>query len=257
MKILVLGIPKTGTTYTYYLLKKSLPKDYDLFFEPVHHGNWHEKISNCDKVLVKDLFVLDEKTNYYLKTYSEFTKKISIVRDPRDRLISSLFFFFVSHQSHQNNKAIKAKNLRREIRKKIDDPGIPFIAILEELGFSKAQVLHNTKVYENYIQFLSSFDSIKIRYESLINGIYENLESYLGIEVTKSQIQTSEHMHVARTKSYGDWRNWFTPKDVVFFKNHYQDLLATLGYDDDWQLNENQTISQETTLTYLDKWSVH
>ena len=31
MKILVLGIPKTGTTYTYYLLKKSLPNDYDIF----------------------------------------------------------------------------------------------------------------------------------------------------------------------------------------------------------------------------------
>ena len=93
MKILVLGIPKTGTTFTFYLIKESLPDDYDFFFEPVHHDNWHEKISKCDKVLVKDLFVLAKNSNYYSKSYSGFTKKISIVRDPRDRLISSFFFF--------------------------------------------------------------------------------------------------------------------------------------------------------------------
>ena len=255
MKILVLGIPKTGTTFAYYLLKIFLPKDYDCFFEPLHHHNWHTQISKCDQALVKDLFVLEKNFDYYQKSYAKFPIRISIVRDPRDRILSSFFFCLANGSFKQRNISINYKKVRQQIIRKIANPDIPFVTILEELGFTKEEILHNFNVYKSYIRFLSSFDSIKIYYESLVDGMYENLEKSIGIQITNSQIDTYDHKIVARTMSYGDWRNWFTPSDVVFFRRHYQELLSELGYDEDWQLNENQTISQEYTIEYLDKWN--
>ena len=85
MKILIAGAPKTGTTALFYRIKNSLDGGVREMFEP--RGYVAEPGDGACHVLAKVL--LDPLIDLDMESFSSFEKKIGIVRDPRDRLISA------------------------------------------------------------------------------------------------------------------------------------------------------------------------
>ena len=254
MKILLLGIPKTGTTFIYYLLKQSLPDKYFCLFEPSSNEMDYSVYYAKKNILIKDLFVIESSIHNFSKIISEFEKTIFIIRDPRDRLISAFFYFFVNKRN-RTSLNIKTELVFDKVRQKINDPSIHFLSILKELGFSPEQIDHNYKLYQKYLELVLDSDSLLIKYESIVEGETGILGDYLGVKINNRQVIAHEHIHVTRSRFYGDWRNWFTPDDVHFFKNKYQDLLLKLGYEDDWVLNDNPKIDPKSSIDYLEKYA--
>src|SRR3989344_2209096 len=87
--ILILGFSKTGTTALYYKLLNSLPANTKGLFEP---KQFVPELEDDKRPLLAKVIV-DSYLNNDIDSFNNFDKKILIIRDPRDRLISMLLYF--------------------------------------------------------------------------------------------------------------------------------------------------------------------
>jgi len=56
----------------------------------------------------------------------------------------------------------------------------------------------------------------------------------------------------ARTKSYGDWRNWFTEEDVRIFEPLFAPYMELVGYEaTDWALAPEPVVDPATASRYM------
>jgi hypothetical protein len=100
MHIAVLGIPKSGTTALYFTIKHSveLPdvghQEYQYFFEPSEFNP--AILSRIQNILLKDVLYARRVKDY--SVYAAFEKRICIIRDRRDILIS--FFLYNFYHVH-------------------------------------------------------------------------------------------------------------------------------------------------------------
>ncbi len=77
------------------------------------------------------------------------------------------------------------------------------------------------------------------------------LEQYLGFPLAPVDQVDAQFQRVTRTKAYGDWRNWFLPQDVAFFRPRFAEYMQATGYADDWDLPERPVISAKNASGYL------
>ena len=82
--ILVTGVPKTGTTIVYHSIRMALPQNALCLFEPEHRNLLLPDQINTP-VLVKSFIPAS-------LAYDHFDKKILIIRDPRDQIISQMLY---------------------------------------------------------------------------------------------------------------------------------------------------------------------
>ena len=109
--IIIFGQPKSGTTALYYKIKQSICNDYHCLLEPNE-----EKLKDVKTfkgpILVKNINI--EYNNYF----NDFEKKIFIVRDPRDLIVSILLYAAGYHKIPESNRSyndiIKSFDLLRK-----------------------------------------------------------------------------------------------------------------------------------------------
>lgn len=58
---------------------------------------------------------------------------------------------------------------------------------------------------------------------------------------------------VERSKKYNNWKSWFLPEDVAYFRPLYRPFMQHFGYADAWGLSENASIDPETASLYVKK----
>lgn len=177
---------------------------------------------------------------------SELTRKgratIFLYRDPRDMLVSHVFYATQMHSDHgmhdyytQDLDSMEAR-LNAAIQG-VDQPGV-------ELRGVRAR-------YEQYLGWLSQPQVLSLRFEDLILNrqlAFERLLNYLAMRGFKLKLPRPRAvetlvMAVAPAKSGtfrkgqpGNWREHFTPANKACFKATAGDLLIRLGYevDHDW-----------------------
>ena len=91
-------------------------------------------------------------------------------------------------------------------------------------------------------------------YEDMIDKKFDALHEYLGFEIKDdAEIpKTTKKSKVSRRKAYGDWRNWFTEEDVVFYKPVYLPYMELIGYDcKDWTLCSEPVIDTQYSSKYI------
>jgi len=260
MKILVLGIQKTGTTLLYSMLENSLRgQKFSSFFEPCLRPELYESIRKEKKVLVKDLFMPYPKSPRSEQHCVNFDKKILIIRDPRDQFLSRFMYVLGSILFSQNDQS-KIINI---MEKKQRSPGsYSFLEFIDDcknvqpkVPWQRGGVLNQTKRYLEYIRDLQSRDEnlCIIKYEDMIENNFENLEKYLDFSIIRNQKVVHPNLNrVIRSKKYNNWKNWYTPSDILILKKENKNLLDGLGYDsDDWTLNTPQILEPEHCQDYL------
>ena len=94
-------------------------------------------------------------------------------------------------------------------------------------------------------------DFFVLRYEDVVDGKLQDLESYLGLKLEGKVEVASRFKVIERTKSKGGWRNWFTQEDVEYFKPRFKKYMTRFGYWDDWRLNEKQVVLPEFASSYF------
>jgi len=164
-----------------------------------------------------------------------------IYRDPRDMLVSQVFFATDMHEEHGMHEYYKslpdfAARLSVAITG-IDRDGLRMVSVKQR--------------YEGVFQWLEQKNVMCIRFEDLINNRDATLNAMLDeVEKTGYRIPTPrgaalsvlvdaiqpKKSHTFRSGKTGGWRQHFTEEHKKLFKDVAGDLLVRLGYEqgNDW-----------------------
>lgn len=164
-----------------------------------------------------------------------------IYRDPRDMLISHIFFATEMHEGHGMHEYYQTLSDFDE-RLKVAITGI------QREGLYMVSVRQR---YEGVFQWLEQPGVLCIRFEDLIHDRERMLQAMLDqVEKTGYRIPTPraealnllhEAIQPKKSKTFragktGEWRKYFKPEHKALFKEVAGDLLIRLGYeqDNDW-----------------------
>ena len=164
-----------------------------------------------------------------------------IYRDPRDMLVSQVFFATDMHEEHgmhayYNSLPDFAARLNVAITG-IDKDGLKMVSVKQR--------------YEGVLQWLKQKNTMCLRFEDLINNRDATLMSMLDeVESTGYKIPTPREKalavlvdaiqpkksHTFRSGKTGGWTQHFTEEHKKLFKDMAGDLLVKLGYEknNDW-----------------------
>lgn len=164
-----------------------------------------------------------------------------IYRDPRDMLVSQVFFATDMHEGHGMHEYYKSlpdfsERLKVAITG-IDKDGLKMVSVKQR--------------YEGVFQWLEQKNVMCIRFEDLINNRDVTLNSMLDeVEKTGYKVPTPRERalsvlveaiqpgksHTFRSGKTGGWKDHFTDEHKALFKEVAGDLLVNLGYEEknDW-----------------------
>jgi sulfotransferase 6B1 len=164
-----------------------------------------------------------------------------IYRDPRDMLVSQVFFATDMHEGHgmhayYNSLPDFGERLKVAITG-IDRDGLKMVSVKQR--------------YEGVFQWLEQKNVMCLRFEDLINNRDATLHSMLDeVEKTGYRIPTPREKalsvlveaiqpkksHTFRSGKTGGWKQYFTDEHKSLFKEVAGDLLVRLGYEEnnDW-----------------------
>ncbi len=164
-----------------------------------------------------------------------------IYRDPRDLLVSQVFFATDMHEEHgmhdyYNSLPDISARLKVAITG-IDRDGLKMVSVQQR--------------YEGVFQWLEQKKVLCLRFEDLIHNRDTTLNAMLDeVEKTGYQIPTPRERaleilvesiqpkksHTFRAGKTGGWKTYFTQEHKKLFKDVAGDLIVRLGYekDNDW-----------------------
>ena len=251
--VLILGMPKSGTSALYSSVRNALPDSLPAYEPTKPYQFDFIRGSHCENRVVKILYPFVDLDACDL---GFFDKKILIVRDPRDCLVSLLLFkpflgsrFLDSAFLREFVGALRAKEAApraRSVRSVVEvfgRHGYPFKTEREHRGD-----------LEGAERFLRRYpDTHVVKYEDYVAGRIEGLTAYTGLDLD-SDVTVSKHISYTRRAGVaGAWRHWFTPDDV----DHYRPILSPymnfFEYREEWGLETGGCIDPNHSSLYVER----
>jgi hypothetical protein len=216
-------------------------------FPPVNRSEDNRKLS--DSAVMKNILrMLPGDIGYgYIGASQPFLSimtqpgraTIFVYRDPRDMIISHIFYATEMHAEHWMHRYYTEELHTMEERinaaiNGVDQPGSELTAIRRR--------------YEGYLGWLERPDVLSLRFEELILDREKALGKLLDYleargykpNIPRQQAVSALEKAVAPTRSGtfrkgkpGNWREHFTPTNIALFKEKTGDLLLRLGYETD------------------------
>ena len=164
-----------------------------------------------------------------------------IYRDPRDMLVSQVFFATDMHEEHGMHDYYTS----------LPDFGARLNVAITGIDKDDLRMVSVKQRYEGVFAWLEQKNTMCIRFENLINNRDATLLAMLDeVESTGYKIPTPREKalavlvdaiqprksHTFRSGKTGGWRQHFTDDHKKLFKDVAGDLLVRLGYekDNDW-----------------------
>ncbi len=272
MKVLIYGLPKSGTTILKARIQKAMAengiKDMSVIMEPMSREDngqtifknyAGEEILQNENSLTKALMSVNEPFGVDYKSihqmFSDYDKKIFIIRDPRDRVISQILYRWF--KANEDLAPTYSDTLARLKFKESNPSALPFFNLF---SVHHHKLLNWKKTLSKFSEALEEFKEtlddnwLVYHYEDCVNGNYQKLSNFLGFQVTDEAAQSKGLVRVSRTNTSENWRNWFTQEDVEFFKGHFNKILKVYGYNEvDWRLNNPASLPSEEGSEYIAK----
>lgn len=251
-RILIVGNGKSGTTALYFRIKKSLPGDVSGLFEPASF-EVIEKNTIPDRHIVAKI-LLSSEAGFIDRLDPFFDKKILIIRDPRDIIISTLLYTGAYEIVWKRTPAQISECLNVLRMKEADPSSVPVIDLMKHLrdDYDPIGIAALIAYHASSTDRLADDPSFFVfKYEDLISGKLGPLESYLGFPLTSDTSIDGEYSRVVRTKTSGSWKDWFLEEDVSFFRPLFAESIRKFGYDQEWTLNANRRILPSHSSEYF------
>jgi hypothetical protein len=255
LKILVLGLAKSGTSILTYRIADGLDQ-CQVYFEPggMEGGQdveAHRAFTQHPGNVVTKMIFHSLSPHRFPEIIPMYDKVIWIHRDPRDRLLSTFFYNWFKDHNPKPDRYERALALTRQ--KEQDPASVPFHKLFR-ISFTPDNI---GRTYDAVIELLNEFrDAIFIvDYESLIDGRNRTLEQYLGFRIDPKAEVHENVQRVSRSKQYGNWRRWFTAEeDVAFFKPLLTDYMEAFGYNiNDWELEQVDSLPASLGSRYMER----
>lgn len=252
--VLVSGQAKSGTTALFFKVKNALPPESRTQFEPQEIKRaWVRGRTPClAKILV------GPGTGIDYECVSWFDEHLCIVRDPRDRFVSMVLFSVLS--SGVERHPDKEEELYALLRQKEKDPAsvslidlARFLHIVGEQSFSlELWKVDLTRQHTFFFEFCDQFRPWIVKYEDVIEGHLGSLEEHLGVSLSDRSDEVEGYAaHVPRTRGSGDWKNWFLPEDVEYFREICEEYMRRFGYEPDWSQAATRVVPPEHCSEYI------
>ncbi|HNX68302.1 MAG TPA: hypothetical protein PLL75_00975 [Candidatus Omnitrophota bacterium] len=238
-KILLVGQSKSGTTALFFAVKSGMPADARALFEP--HQYIPEEKDRDSGVLAKIVF----NPGLDLPSFAGFDKKVLITRDPRDRILSNLLFD--SLLICENLGALQ-RLLTLLVRKEKDPHSVPVKSLWAE-RIRLHRIPEGIRMFQEVQEFLRP--AFIMKYEDFVDKKVRPLEDFLELKVDPDAQVSAAWRRVVRSKTYGGWKDWFTPADVEFFRPLFVPYMDKYQYPQDWDLNEVPVIKKEYSSEYV------
>jgi hypothetical protein len=268
LKIVILGKGKSGTTVLMHMVAAAFPE-----CRPVpggfraHVRGRREADSASDDFVCK--FTYNEKKGRSFDAVERhiaeegYHKKVWVTRDPRDNAVSDALFRWRRRHGKSGRQFRACLSLVE--RKERDPSAVDFSEIYCFTGDrggpeTAEKMIANERVrYQRMTDFVGGLGSdwFIFKYEDLVDGKFSALSEYLGREIQLPSELPREDRVKARTKSYGDWRNWFTEQDVRIFEPLFAPYMERVGYDSgDWALAPEPVLDSATASLYMRRIAV-
>lgn len=261
MKILILGVGKSGTTALLYKVAEGLPN-----CQAFSGGMPGKHVGKYENAVYKHTY--EERKGKTFDLYrqhvsqEDYDRKVWMARDPRDSAVSRMLYRW--HKGYRGNKKQYEAHLNLVLQKEKDPGSVPFHVVCRYTGhngwpMTTEQVVEAERVRcERMAEFVKSLDDdwFLFKFEDMVDANYERLDEFLGFRVGRDTEvpESTGKAKVIRKKAYGDWRHWFTEEDVELFKPAFLPYMEVIGYDcDDWALSPNPVIEPEFSSRYMMK----
>jgi hypothetical protein len=163
--------------------------------------------------------VMAKNVDKLMPLFNHVDHLIVLIRDPRDFLVSSLFYRF-NEPKIFNDDALIEKFIKLVELKIIKPDQVSYLNLyscLSELD-PTLPLTRLTKLQNKSIRFSrqSGFDFTILRYEDFVDGNAANfLDSFGKDNAGLTEGWTSK---IRRSSSSGQWKNWFLPSDLEALK---------------------------------------
>jgi len=219
-------------------------------YPPVNRGENNRKLSDGE-VLVNIQRMQPGEISYgYISAKEPFLSALTqpgratifVYRDPRDMIISHIFYATQMHPGHWMHQYYTETLTSMEERiqaaiKGVQEPGSELTPIRQR--------------YDGYLGWLEQPQVLSLRFEELIlerETAFGKLLDYLagfGFTLRIARLEAIANLEEAvapkksgtfRKGKPGNWREHFTPANISTFKDSTGDLLIRLGYEanQDW-----------------------
>ncbi len=243
-----MGAAKSGTTALYFKIRNSLQGSIYELFETDHLDS--KASADAHHILAKLLFRQSDHRD--LTPFSGFEKKIGIVRDPRDRLISGVLYNLFHSDLLQNNLAAREQLLALLEHKEREPQSTSLRSLLQSIQSLLGKDLSPQWTANKFLQCLKNcVGFFYYKYEDFVAERFSALEDYLGFPLRGENKVDACYQRVIRTKASGNWKNWFLQEDVEFFRPMMKPYLDFFGYEDDWNVSQNPVISPTHSSLYV------
>ncbi|HVO83540.1 MAG TPA: hypothetical protein VMU60_03845 [Syntrophobacteria bacterium] len=258
MKVMILGLGKTGTTALLYKVAGGLPNSHAF-----SGGKPGKYVGDYENAVYKHTYSERKGKTFDLfqqhLAEEHYDRMIWIARDPRDAAVSEMLFRW--HRGYLWRKRQYQAHLDLVLKKEADPKSVPFHVICRYAGRSRKWPIATEEVVETErVRYAHMAEYVKglgpewflFKYEDMIGGKYSGLNRYLGFEVEKEGQVPEAYGKVVRKRATGDWRHWFTDEDVELFKPAYLPYMELIGYDcDDWALTPTPSIEPQYSSVYM------
>jgi len=250
MRVLIVGEGKSGTTALLRSVADAMGDPEELF-EP--REMTPEQLTGESLVVKKLLLNWRASENDLV---DRFDKRIHILRDPRDRLISHLLYD--AYNKGGSLSADQRQTWLNQLRRKAESPGKVTLLHLINAWWR----ISRSDLTSHYVRALDRSRAFNRRlgdefhtlfYEDYVDGKFADVDEYLGLPLADGVVKDGE-LRVARSGSHGEWRRWFTSVDVKLFRPMTHDWLRKLGYDHrDWEFTKPaEPLDLSTTVDYVE-----
>lgn len=255
-QIAIFGQYKTGTTALFYKLLDAMPEKTRTYYEP---KSCTPPPKAHEPALAKVILALYEGSAAVdYDAFLRFPKRILLLRDPRDRIVSGALFIIQQSPGIYDNPDAVARIVELLHRKEADPASMPISVLLDEVlrlanGTSTDYVIDELARHHEWIfEFEGRMgEHLQLKYEDFVAGRVSTLETFLDRSLDVSGQVDSAHSHVARTKGAGDWKNWFTAEDVDRFSNVCNTYLKRYGYPLDWTTSQEPIVRPAHASEYV------
>jgi hypothetical protein len=250
MRVVIVGLGKSGTTAALYAVRSAMPAETRMLFEP-HAYVVLQSPHVAAKVLLHPAVAMD----YVF--YRQFDKIVLMARDPRDILISKALYRVFGGKTMHTDTAKLDQYLALLRAKEANPRAVSLTRINALFQTLTNRPLHSdegtARLLNDAIAFHDAFpDCLLFKYEAMVEGQFESVAQYLSLRAEAMIPDVPDQFRrVARSLRAGNWRDWFCPEDVA----HYRPLLSAYmnryGYADDWTLASEPRIRPEECSEYV------